>query len=738
MFWADILLENRTGKEVVNDSWTPSGIVHMGSLKGPIIHDVFYRVLKEKGSEVKFMYGFDDFDPIDGLPADLKESLKDYMGVPVCMAPSPDGNGTFGDYYGNKMAKLLNNLGIQAEFYKTSNFYKEGKFDDAIKFVLNHAQEVRDVYSSIYKKEISKDWFPLQVICPQCGKLGTTKVIAWDGEKVKYICSTDLVEWAKGCGQEGEMSPFAGNGKMPWKVEWAAKWYTFGITIEGAGKDHASAGGSYDVAMEIVDKVFKKPRPLKFGYEFFLTGGKKMSSSKGLGMTGEELLEILTPQAARFLMIKTRPEQTVEFDPRSPDIIPRIYDDYQKGAVSDDELGRAFELSQVGEREEIPSVRFSVLAQWVQMPGMEEEIKKAGAEKWAKYARVWIEKYAPESEKFLVQQVIPSEASNLSDQQKEYLKKISELVEERDVEKFQTSIYQTARDMNLAPKEAFAAIYIALIGKDHGPRAAWLISSLDPQFVKQRFTSVADNNKVSEYLNVEVITPFNKPDIFTIDQELLEKYPSISVGIAIIKGVRIEKTTQALEDEKDKLTKSLEDLTPEEIGEHSQVKDYRKLYKEMGVDWHSKRPSPEALLRRIATKKGLYTINTCVDAYNLVVMKNKISIGAFDLDNVKFPTVLRFAKSGENILLLGDSEPTEYTEKEIAYFDSEGGYNMDFNYRDAQRTAVQLDTQNLLINVDGVFGITPSQVEKTLKEACEAIIKYCGGTIEEFGIVTAS
>ena len=157
----------------------------------------------------------------------------------------------------------------------------------------------------------------------------------------------------------------------------------------------------------------------------------------------------------------------------------------------------------------------------------------------------------------------------------------------------------------------------------------------------------------------------------------------------------------------------------------------------MGVDWHSRRPSPEALLRRIALKKGLYTVNTCVDAYNLVVMRNRVSVGAFDLDNIEFPTVLRFAKPEEEILLLGDTTPTKYTEKELAYFDLKGGYNIDFNYRDAQRTAVQETTKNLYVNVDGVYDITPSQVEQTLKEACESIMKYCGGKLDTFGVITA-
>ena len=50
MFWADKLLENQKGKQLVNDSWTPSGIIHMGSLKGPVIHDTLFRILKEKGA----------------------------------------------------------------------------------------------------------------------------------------------------------------------------------------------------------------------------------------------------------------------------------------------------------------------------------------------------------------------------------------------------------------------------------------------------------------------------------------------------------------------------------------------------------------------------------------------------------------------------------------------------------------------------------------------------------------
>jgi len=493
MFWADKLLENRKGKEIINDSWTPSGIIHMGGPKGPVLHDVLFRVLKERKADVSYMFGFDDVDPIDGLPADLLSSHSKYMGVPLFLAPSPDGAGSFGDYFGNIMRKAFGLLDVQAEIYKTSELYKNGTFNKAISFVLDHARQIAKVYEEIYKKEVEQPWFPLQVICPNCGKLGTTKVTSWDGEKVGFSCEPDLVKWAQGCGTKGEISPFNGTGKMPYKVEWPSKWWTYGVTIEGAGKDHMSAGGTHDVAAKIYKDVFKKEIPFGFSYEHFLSHGRKMSSSKGIGVTAEELLKVLPSQIYRFLLIKTPPNQAIEFTPFGTDLIPKLYDDYQKASEAyfskkGDDLSRAFELSQIGGIKKPPSVRFSVLAQWVQMPNMEGEIRKEGAEVWAKYARVWIEKYAPESERFLIQKETPPEVKSLNTTQKEYLKKVADLVsKDLNAEDFQTKIYEIAKEMNISSKDAFAAIYIALLGKDHGPKAAWLILSLDKGFVRNRF-----------------------------------------------------------------------------------------------------------------------------------------------------------------------------------------------------------------------------------------------------------
>lgn len=126
MFWADLLLKDRKGPERINDAWTPSGIVHMGGLKGPVIHDVLYKILKEKGIKAKYTFGFDDMDAIDGLPKELLKTHEKYMGIPIANAPSPDGEGSFGDYYGRQMTDMFKKLNIEAEVYLASDYYRKG------------------------------------------------------------------------------------------------------------------------------------------------------------------------------------------------------------------------------------------------------------------------------------------------------------------------------------------------------------------------------------------------------------------------------------------------------------------------------------------------------------------------------------------------------------------------------------------------------------------------------------
>lgn len=223
----------------------------------------------------------------------------------------------------------------------------------------------------------------------------------------------------------------------------------------------------------------------------------------------------------------------------------------------------------------------------------------------------------------------------------------------------------------------------------------------------------------------------------SLSSEFIDKYPSATIGWAIIEGVSIEKSNPKLEAEKAELIKKFEQQDVKDLSAYKEIGSYRQMYKQMKVKYQSRRPSPEALLRRVAQGKGLYSINTLVDAYNLVVMRNRISVGAFDLNKIKFPVKLDIAEGGEEILLLGDDQPTKIKAGEVAYFDQQGAYNLDYNYRDAQRTAIDLNTKDVWINVDGIGDITYDQVHKTLEETIKIILKYCGGQVKTKGMLKA-
>ncbi len=503
MFWADEvaekLKERKLPLEWVDDMKTPSGRIHVGALRGVIVHDLLYKALKDIKVPAKFTYVFEDHDPMDDIPSYLpREKFEQYLGMPLFRIPSPEeGFENYARFYAGEFEKVFRVIGCTPEIIWTKDLYTSGRMNPVIKEVLDKAAEIRKIYEEMYDKKLPNNWYPFQLYCPNCGKVSTSEITDWDGKEVTYECKVDRVKWTKGCGKKGSASPFSSKsimaGKLPWKVEWPAKWKVIGVTVEGAGKDHMSSGGSHDLAKLVCERVIDYPVPYAVAYEWLLIGGRKMSSSRGVGTAANDMLEILPPELIRFLMVRIKVNTQINFDPSEKDTIPSLFDDYQKAAdayfnKTNDDLARIFELSQINEIKKPPKIRFSVLAQWIQMPNMEEEIKKEGLGEWAKYARIWLEKYAPESEKFFVQKELPAAAKNLTDKQKELLAKLaSELNNTQDAELFQARIYEIGKQLQLSGKDTFAAIYTVLLGKNHGPKAAWLLLSLDKEFVKKRF-----------------------------------------------------------------------------------------------------------------------------------------------------------------------------------------------------------------------------------------------------------
>lgn len=508
MFWADSIVEEiiRTRKAPykVYDWWTPSGMAHAGHIRTFLLHQAIYQGLRLRGHDVAYYYGFDDMDPMDGMPPDVPESYRQYMGMPLYVIPSPfPGYDSLGGYYAAKYLEAMEVLDIHPEVPTTSEMYRSGAFNETITLTLENAEKIRAIYADL-GAERPVDWHAFQVVCEQCGRIGTTYVYDWDGNVVRYRCEPKLVQWAEGCDYHGEVSPYNGSGKLPWKVEWAAKWFLLGTSYEGGGKDHFTKNGSRDYARRIVLDVFQADEPIGYPHEFFLIGGKKMSSSKGLGLTANDAAQILPPLIMRYYVYRTPLNRQIEFSPQG-DAIPRIYDEFDRGlaAVRTSPESNEARAMLYAHQSSAPLpeyvMRFSKVTFLIQMPHV--SIKEIAAQEKGssltteesneldlrtEYARRWLDTYAGEESKFTLQPELPT--VSLTQEQQVYLATVLESLRSSDWtgESIHGILHGVKQDMRIAPSIAFSALYLIFLAKEQGPQAGWFLASLDRAFVLQR------------------------------------------------------------------------------------------------------------------------------------------------------------------------------------------------------------------------------------------------------------
>ena len=523
MEWADELAARVSGPQVVNDSKTPSGTVHVGSLRGPVILDVITRALRAAGHETTLLYGVDDLDAMDAQALLTPDAIERSMGVPLAHIPdqAEDGHASYARHHAQVFIDLFADLGVKPDrYYWMSDIYPTGAMDGFIRTALERAHVVRDLYRRVSNVQHPDTWHPVLVICETCGKVGTTIVTKWDGERVFYECRAELVTWARGCGSSGWVSPFGGRAKLPWNLEWAAQWSLFGVTIEPCGKDLATAGGSRDRSEAVAREVFEREPPINVPYEFLNVGGRKMSTSKGRGTAAHRIVEVLPPEPLRTLMIRSRPNTAIDFEPEGTDAVPRLFDEFDRlgSAVAGREVKGelppgfasifryALRDPEADFEAEAAAFRpaFSHLAFLLQVPGADVPALVA-AEKGSALtahetailderlaaARAWLDDYAPERARMRVHDALPEAAATLDPEQRAFLATLAEETAARTGDAWQSAIFATATSGGLPAGRAFAALYLAFLGRPNGPRAGWLLASLDRSFVAGRLREAA-------------------------------------------------------------------------------------------------------------------------------------------------------------------------------------------------------------------------------------------------------
>src|SRR4029077_10500113 len=92
----------------------PSGTVHVGSLRGPVILDAIARALRANGVETTLLYGVDDLDPMDAQALLTPDPIETEMGKPLAHVPDQagDGHASYARHHAGIFIHVFPGLGI--------------------------------------------------------------------------------------------------------------------------------------------------------------------------------------------------------------------------------------------------------------------------------------------------------------------------------------------------------------------------------------------------------------------------------------------------------------------------------------------------------------------------------------------------------------------------------------------------------------------------------------------------
>ncbi len=496
----DLIARHPEGEILIESGGSPSGTHHLGHMRELVTCDAIMLELRRRGRKARHIYFADNLDAFRKVPVDVPEDFSQYLGMPLCDIPAPDGTPgqSYADYFLSQLERATAALGIEVEFIRSHAKYRSGYFVPAIERSLEHVPAARQALETISGRKLDDNWTPIQIL--EQGRLKNRQFISIDSDAkmVRYIDKDGMEQGAQY--DKGEV-------KLDWRLDWPGRWWLLSIKCEPAGRDHMTKGSSYDTGVQIMKDVFEAEAPYPVAYDFINMVGdtKKMSASKGTGLDAEEGSTIMPPEVVRFFILRAAPLKRLYFDPVNG--VVQLMDEFAAFAAKTDRTESEDQLLFICTRgldqKTVSRVPFSLLVASYQAALRDEEQTLAiiGRSEYAavatadaaiiraelKFIDAWLDKRAPEEVKFALRADI--EAADFSEAQKLFMStladKIAAAPADADGAWFHNAIYEL-RDDNTSPKELFTTLYTAIIGKSSGPRAGWFLSILPRDWLLKR------------------------------------------------------------------------------------------------------------------------------------------------------------------------------------------------------------------------------------------------------------
>lgn len=502
---ADLLVkrEKRLGRKLdlirVESGLGASGIPHIGSMADAARAYGIALALQNLGFKSELIAYSDDMDGLRKIPLGLPEWLQDYIARPVSNIPDPFG--TCHASYGAHMSRLLldglEKVGIRYRFQSGREAYKQGILIKQIDTILKNSSKLGHKISDFVGQDKYTEVLPYFPVCQNCGRLYTTVAQEYMAaeRRVSYICQGAKIGKAdiKGCGNKGEADITKDEGKLAWKVEFAARWQALDIRFEAYGKDIMD---SVRVNDWISDEILTYHHPLHVKYEMFLDrSGKKISKSAGNVLTPQMWLKYGSPESILLLLFKritgTRhvglddvPALMDEYD---------YYEDIYFGRIKDENLAKLTKIKGIYEyinkleppMEPEPHVPYQFIAQQASIFPPDNDRDERVFKRLEKYGMIkqrtdsiirkiklasrWADDNMIQDKKFEVQ-LTESHRKAVQDLI-EAVRPFAGLTDTADNAKnLQSKVFYTARTNGIEPKDFFTLLYRMFLNANRGPR----------------------------------------------------------------------------------------------------------------------------------------------------------------------------------------------------------------------------------------------------------------------------
>lgn len=519
MYWVDEIVEKILKKYPDKEKYvcasgiTPSGDVHIGNLRDVLTSAYVVRGLQEKGKNAELLWSWDDYDRFRKVPKNVPQEFEKYLGLPLVKVPDPASKtDSYARHFEKKLDETLPILGIKARILRQSEMYQKNSYFELVKVALQKRKQIAEILYSYKAQEAGEEdienYYPLNVYCQKCGN-DFAKIISYDGENmVLYRCK---------CEHEATVDITKNNiGKLAWRVDWPMRWKYENVTFEPAGRDHSSAGGSFEVSSKIAREIFGIEPPIYQGYEFVGLSGSasKMSSSTGDLFTPEMLLEVYEPEIIRWFYTRVKPLQKINF--ALDDQILKNYSEWDEFLRKSQEKKldeveqRILDFTKIdSESDPIPgTVSFRQLAAFAQIAkGNLEELKKmfkgSGnqiSEKDIKdrlpRAMNWTDKYAPDQYRIKLREKPNKEFfAHLDDKEQEMVKELIRGLDSNwNLESLTNLLYEIPKKVSAEneikqnQKNYFRILYQLICGSDTGPRLPTFFMALGQEKIKGLLT----------------------------------------------------------------------------------------------------------------------------------------------------------------------------------------------------------------------------------------------------------